>query len=73
VSAEIGLKATLPISLIQTSLRMSASTGHFRPPATIASLNARQRGETVPSGSPIEKRVPSTWRTTPGASSSVDE
>jgi hypothetical protein len=38
----------------------------------MASLNAVQRGEADPSGSPIEKRVPSMWRTTPGRSSSVE-
>ena len=45
--ALIGLKAMLPSSLIQMSLRRSGSTGHLRPPATIASLKARQRAETL--------------------------
>lgn len=36
-----------------------------------ASLNARQRPETVPSGSPMENRVPSRCRITPGAAISV--
>ena len=68
VSALSGLKATLPISLIQMSLRRSASTGAFSPPAIIASLNAIQRCEISPDGSPIENRVPSRCRITPGAS-----
>ena len=59
VSALSGLNTTLPISFTQMSFRMSGSTGHFRPPATIASLNRVQRSEIVPSGSPIENRVPS--------------
>jgi len=58
VSALRGLNATLPISLIQMSLRRSASTGAFNPPAIIASLNALQRAEISPDGSPIENRVP---------------
>ena len=73
VSTLSGLKTALPSSLIQISSRMSVSTGALRPPATIASANARQRSERVRSGSPSEKRVPSPWRTTPGASSSVEQ
>ncbi len=72
-SALIGLKAALPSSLIQMSCRMSSSTGHFRPPATMASLKSRHRCETGPAGSPMEKRVPSRWRTWPGPSSSVEQ
>jgi hypothetical protein len=71
VSALSGLNAMLPISLIQMSRRRSGSTGHFRPPATIASANSVQRADTLPSGSPMEKRVPSRCRTTPGDSISV--
>jgi hypothetical protein len=56
----------LPISLIQMSSRSAGSTGHLSPPATIASANPVQRSDTVPSGSPIENRVPSRCRTTPG-------
>ena len=66
-SALIGLKAMLPSSLIQMSLRRSASTGHLRPPAVMASLKSRQRCETVLSGSPMENRVPSRCWTTPGS------
>jgi hypothetical protein len=73
VSTLIGLNATLPISLSQMSERRSASTGHFSPPAVIAWLNAVQRCEMVPSGSPMENRVPSMWRITPGDSISVEE
>src|ERR1700683_2758890 len=69
----IGLNATLPMSLSQMSLRRLVSTGHLRPPATIAALNAAQRSETVPSGSPIEYRVPSMRRITPGGSISAEE
>src|ERR1035437_8581606 len=69
----IGLNATLPMSLSQMSLRRLVSTGHLRPPATIAALNATQRSETVPSGSPIEYRVPSICRITPGDSISVEQ
>ena len=68
VSALSGLNATLPISLIQMSLRRSASTGAFSPPAIMASLNAIQRAEISPDGSPMENRVPSRCRITPGAS-----
>ena len=68
VSALSGLNATLPISLIQMSLRSSASTGAFSPPAIMASLNAIQRAEISPDGSPMENRVPSRCRITPGAS-----
>jgi hypothetical protein len=72
VSALSGLNATLPISFTHTSLRSSeVSTGHFSPPAIIASLKRVQRSDSDPSGSPIVNRVPSRWRTTPGASSSV--
>lgn len=71
VSALIGLKATLPISLIQMSSRRFGSTGHFSPPAIIASLSAVHRAEIPPPGSPMEKRVPSRWRITPGASMTV--
>ena len=71
VSALSGLNATLPMSLTQISSRTSCSIGHFSPPSIIASLNSRQRSEIVRFGSPIVKRVPSRWRTTPGASSSV--
>ena len=49
-SALIGLKEMLPSSLIQMSLRRSGSTGHLRPPARMASLNARQRAETAAVG-----------------------
>ena len=38
VSALSGLNATLPISLTQISSRTCSSTGHFSPPAIIASL-----------------------------------
>ncbi|MBB6414893.1 hypothetical protein HDC93_000445 [Streptomyces sp. AK010] len=69
--ALIGLKEMLPSSLTQMSLRRSGSTGHFSPPARMASLNARQRAERLRSGSPMENLVPSKWRTTPGPSSSV--
>ncbi len=69
--ALMGLKEMLPSSFSQMSPRRSGSTGHFSPPARIASLNARQRAETSRPGSPIENRVPSTCRTTPGCSSSV--
>ena len=71
VSALSGLNATLPISLTQISSRTSLSIGHFSPPSIMASENRRQRSDIDPSGSPIVKRVPSRWRTTPGASSSV--
>lgn len=71
VSALIGLKEMLPRSLIQISLRSSASTGHLSPPARMASLNSLVRGESDRSGSPMENRVPSRCRTTPGPSSSV--
>ena len=43
------------------------------PPAIIASAKATQRSDLLRSGSPSEKRVPSPWRTTPGASSSVEQ
>jgi hypothetical protein len=66
VSALIGFSETLPISLIQMSSRSLGSTGHFRPPAIIASLNRTQRCDTVPSGSPMENRVPSRCWITPG-------
>ena len=68
MSALSGLNATLPMSLIQMSPRKSASTGAFNPPAIMASLNALQRSEISPDGSPMEKRVPSRCRITPGAS-----
>ncbi len=68
-----GLKTALPSSLIQISSRRSVSTGALRPPATSASESCRQRSERLRSGSPSEKRVPSPWRTTPGASSSVEQ
>ena len=67
------MNATLPSSLSQMSERRSFSTGHFRPPATIAWLNAVQRCEIAPSGSPMENRVPSTWRMTPGESISAEQ
>lgn len=70
-SALIGLKEMLPSSLSQMSSRRPGSTGHLSPPACIASLKVRQRAERLRSGSPIENRVPSKWRTTPGPSSSV--
>lgn len=70
-STLIGLNAMLPISLIQMSRRRSVSTGHFSPPAIITSENSLQREEIVPSGSPMENRVPSRWRTTPGSMISV--
>lgn len=70
-SALSGLKVMLPISFTQMSSRRSGSTGHFSPPARIASLKARQRGETLPSGSPMENRVPSMCWMTPGAAISV--
>lgn len=73
VRALSGLKATLPMSLIQMSSRRFGSTGHFRPPAIMASLSVVQRAETPPVGSPMEKRVPSRWRMTPGASISVEQ
>ena len=68
-----GLNATFPSSLSQMSDRRSFSTGHFSPPATIALLNSRQRSETDPSGSPIENRVPSTCRMTPGEAISAEQ
>lgn len=71
VSALIGLKAALPMSLIQMSSRRFCSTGHLRPPATMASLRSVQRRERLPSGSPMEKRVPSKCRMTPGDSMTV--
>ena len=39
----------------------------------MASLNAMQRSEALPSGSPIENLVPSRWRITPGPSISVEQ
>jgi hypothetical protein len=68
-----GLNATFPSSLSQMSERKSGTTGHFSPPAVIALLNSRQRGETKPEGSPIENRVPSTCRMTPGAEISAEQ
>ena len=73
VSALMGLNAALPSSLIQMSLRMSSSTGHLSPPATIASLNARQRSEISRFGSPIENRVPSMCWIRPGPTTSVEQ
>jgi len=52
VRALSGSNGTLPISLIQMSSRKLRSTGHFSPPATMATLNDWQRADRVPSGSP---------------------
>ena len=72
LNALSGLNETLPISLTHTSFRSPVvSMGHFSPPAIMAWLKRWQRSDRVPFGSPIVKRVPSRWRTTPGASSSV--
>ena len=68
-----GLNATFPSSLSQMSERRSDTTGHFSPPAIIALLNSRQRSETTPEGSPIENRVPSTCRITPGEAISAEQ
>ena len=71
LSALMGFNAAFPMSLIQMSSRNRGSTGHFSPPATMASLKSRHRCEVVPSGSPMENLVPSRWRITPGDSTVV--
>ena len=67
VSALIGLNAMLPSSLTQISWRMCVVMGARSPAATSASAMFRQRSERAPSGSPIEIRLPSMWRMTPGS------
>ena len=71
VSALTGLSEALPSSLTQISWRMRVVIGARRPPAISASAICRQRSERLPSGSPSVRRLPSTWRITPGPSSVV--
>ena len=73
VSVVIGLNAALPTSFSQICGRRSSSTGHLSPPATNASEIARQVSSGPPPGRPIEKRVPSMWRITPGSAISVEQ
>ena len=62
-STAIGLAPRFSISFAQTRLRMSGTASLPMPPARKAAARASARGETVPSGSPIGRRLSAlaTW------------
>ena len=71
VSALIGLKVRLPQSFIQISVRTSLSTGDLKPAREKSSASAATRALFEPSISASGRRLPSTWRMTPGLSISA--
>jgi len=70
VSAEIGLKERLPQSLTRCRCGCRRGSG-AQPEAISASERRTMRSVRSPDGSPSGKRSPSTWRISPGASTSA--
>ena len=66
VSALIGLNERLPHSLSHISARMSSMTNDLKPARVSKSTSCWARSVREPSSSPMGKRLPSVWRTTPG-------
>ena len=67
VMALIGLKVRLPHSFSQISERMSSRMRALNPASVNVSDTRRTRSVSAPSSSPTGKRLPSTWRMTPGS------
>ena len=67
VSADTGLKLTLPSSFTQNSFSMNSLAAASNPAAASASAMRRVRAVFVPPGSPRIRRLPMLWLMRPGS------